>query len=96
MGISREDILFHLLKNKVVPSGEEMRKKYETHIDVTSLRTRIINYQIEKYGNQLDTNIDRQDMKKATINAKHRREYRRNGKRKRKRALNQMMNILLF
>ena len=26
MGISREDILFHLLKNKVVPSGEKMRK----------------------------------------------------------------------
>ena len=85
MGISREDILFHLLKNKVVPSGEEMRKKYETHIDVTSLRTRIINYQIEKYGNQLDTNIDRQDMKRASENAKSRRNHRRNDKNGQKR-----------
>ncbi len=85
METSREDILFYLLKDKVVPSGNKMREKYETHIDVTSLRTRIINYQIEKYGNQLDVNIDRQDMKRASENAKSRRNHRRNDKNGQKR-----------
>lgn len=82
MGISREDILFHLMKDNVVPSGDDMRKKYEYYIDVTKLRTRIINYQIDKYGMQLDHNIDKIDILKALENAKQRRSYRKNGKRK--------------
>lgn len=82
MGISREDILFHLMKDKVVPSGDEMRKKYEYHIDVTKLRTRIINYQVSKYGMQLDTNIDRIDNKKAIKQSRDRKNYRKNGRRK--------------
>ena len=82
MGISREDILFHLMKDKVVPSGDEMRKKYEYHIDITKLRTRIINYQISKYGMQLDTNIDRIDNKKAIKQSRDRKNYRKNGRRK--------------
>ena len=82
MGISREDILFHLMKDKVVPSGYEMRKKYEYHIDITKLRTRIINYQISKYGMQLDTNIDRIDNTKATKQSRDRKNYRKNGRRK--------------
>lgn len=82
MEISREDILFYLLKDKVVPSGDEMRKKYEYHIDVTKLRTRIINYQVSKYGMQLDTNIDRIDNKKAIKQSRDRKNYRKNGRRK--------------
>ena len=82
MGISREDILFYLMKDKVVPSADDMRKKYEYHIDVTKLRTRIINYQVSKYGMQLDTNIDRVDNEKAWRQAQDRKYYRRNGRRK--------------
>ena len=82
MGISREDILFYLMKDKVVPSADEMRKKYEYYIDVTKLRTRIINYQVSKYGMQLDTNIDRIDNEKAWRQAKDRKMYRKHGKRK--------------
>ena len=82
MGISREDILFYLMKDKVVPSADDMRKKYEYHIDVTKLRTRIINYQISKYGMQLDTNIDRIDNKKAIKQSRERKNYRKNGRRK--------------
>lgn len=82
MGISREDILFHLMKDNVVPTGDELREKYEYHIDVTKLRTRLINYQIDKYGVQLDHNIDKIDMQKAYENAKNRKSYRKNGKRK--------------
>lgn len=82
MGISREDILFYLMKDKVVPSADDMRKKYEYHIDITKLRTRIINYQISKYGMQLDTNIDRIDNKKAIKQSRDRKNYRKNGRRK--------------
>lgn len=82
MEISREDILFCLLKDKVVPSGDEMRKKYEYYIDVTKLRTRIINYQISKYGMQLDTNIDHIDNKKALKQSRDRKLYRKYGRRK--------------
>lgn len=82
MGISREDILFYLMKDKVVPSADDMRKKYEYHIDVTKLRTRIINYQVSKYGMQLDTNIDRIDNKKAIKQSRDRKNYRKNGRRK--------------
>lgn len=82
MGTSREDILFHIMKDNVVPKAEDMRKKYRYSIDVTKLRTKIINYQIDKYGMQLDHNIDKIDLEKALENAKQRRIYRKNGKRK--------------
>lgn len=72
-----EDILFCLMKDNVVPKAEKLREKYGTTIDVTSLRTRLINYQIETYGNQLDTNVDRQNMLKANQRARSRKNYRR-------------------
>lgn len=75
MGISREDILFHFMKNKVIPSGDEMRERYP-NIDVTELRARIINYQIEKYGGQLDHNINHIDNEKAWRQSKDRKYYR--------------------
>lgn len=48
-----EEKLFEELKDKVVMRSDEMRKKYK-NINVSRLRTRIVNYQIETYGNQLD------------------------------------------
>lgn len=76
MGISREDILFHLLKDKVVLCSEKIKKKYGDYINVTNLRARIVNYQIEKYGSQLDNKINHIDNKKAWQQSKDRKYYR--------------------
>lgn len=67
---------------KTITFADDMRKKYEYYIDVTKLRTRIINYQIKKYGIQLDTKIDRIDNQKASRQSKDRKNYRKNGRRK--------------
>ena len=48
-----EEQLFKKLKDTIVMTSNYMRKEYK-NINVTRLRTRIINYQIDTYGAVLD------------------------------------------
>lgn len=48
-----EEQLFEELKDRVVMTSNEMRKQYK-NINVTRLRTKIINYQVDNYGGVLD------------------------------------------
>lgn len=56
--MTREDILFALYKDKATNGSKEFKeklKKYKKEVNLTDLYTRVINYQIDKYGVSLDT-----------------------------------------
>lgn len=78
--MEKEDILFAMLKDKVVMPSGELKKRYP-NVNIFDLRLRIINYQVMKYGAQLDQNVDyatKQEVDKAKENAKRRKRYWRN------------------
>ena len=88
--MSREDFskrvleqqIFDELKDTSIKSSEYFRRKYNgADIDYTRLYRRIVNYQIQEYGNTLNSYIvgkTREDLLKEHQNARNRRYQRRN------------------
>ena len=78
-----EEELFNKLKDAPVMTSHYMRKRYKS-INVTRLRTRIINYQIDVYGETIGINekLTKEEVKEKNMrNAQKDRQrwyYRRN------------------
>lgn len=77
-----EQQIFDELKDTSIKSSEYFRRKYNgADIDYTRLYRRIVNYQIQEYGNTLNNYIvskTREDLLKEHQNARNRRYQRRN------------------
>lgn len=55
--MQKDDILFALYKDKATNGSEDFQKqlkKYKNEVNLRNLYTRIVNYQIDKYGKTLD------------------------------------------
>lgn len=83
-----EEQLFNKLKDTTVMNSNDMRKEYK-NINVTRLRTRIINYQIDTYGSALDIGREyhtkEENLKKAIrdrVRRYERRTYEPRGRKK--------------
>lgn len=77
-----EQQIFDELKDTSIKSSEYFRRKYNgADIDYTRLYRRIVNYQIQEYGNTLNSYVvgkTREDLLKEHQNARNRRYQRRN------------------
>lgn len=87
--MKKEDILFALYKDKSINGSESFykeMKQYKNEVNLRNLYTRIVNYQIDKYGTTLDgrnetTNYVEEMCLKGNWNRKQRcREYRKGNK----------------
>lgn len=77
-----EEEIFEKLKDSVVVSSHELRRRYK-NVDITRLRTKIINYQIETYGEEIGVgriHPTREENKRlARMDAQRRYYYRNRG-----------------
>ena len=77
-----EQQIFDELKDTSIKSSEYFRRKYNgADIDYTRIYRRIVNYQIQEYGNTLNSYVvgkTREDLLKEHQNANKRRYQRRN------------------
>lgn len=70
--MEKEDILYVYLKDKPLMSSKDLKDRYGD-INVSDLRLRIINYQIEHYGEQVS---DRSYLEKQNFDGHHKSKRR--------------------
>ena len=77
-----EEYLFEILKNKSFSNMEQFKKVVkEYNIDETTLYRKIVNYQINKYGQTLNSKfVEYQDFGVVGENARLRRYHKRIGR----------------